>query len=242
MVFSRIKKLLHTYLYQVRDILLSIFNASAFIAIDEKISIIIPTLSKGEHVDHLPKLKKLLSIYLPSQSYKNYEVLVYCDGLNEAVKDMVKSLNDNRIKIYLPENTTGKWGNQRIRMGISGATGSPCVILNDDYKPYKSYLQALINGFDQDTGIVYGRVIFKGEARERHFSNLKNSYVIPNDKKGDLRLTNLDMCCCMVRMSLAKRYVDFLDDSNSGDWNFIEALLKSGVKARFVDKIIGDKF
>jgi len=240
--FPGIGKLLCTYYYQIRDIFMPGFSRRRFSPSSEKISIIIPTLSRLAHADHLPKLQKLLSIYLPRQSYKNYEVLVYCDGPHEAVKGMVEALGDHRIKAYFPEQTTGKWGNQRIRMGISDASGNFCVALNDDYQPHKSYLQTLLNGFDRETGIVYGRVIFKGEARKQHYSNLKNSYVIPNDKKGVLRIANVDMCCYMVKMCLAKKYVSAWDDSNACDWKFIEALLSSGAKAKFIDKILGSKF
>lgn len=242
MPMNKLNKALSTYRYQVRDVILWFFKPRQPADIGKKVSVLIPTLGKGKQSDHLLKLKKLLSVYFPNQSHKNYELLVYCDGPNKDVDKMVASLGDSRIKVYSTESTMGKWGHPQTRMGINYMTGDFFVRVNDDNKPYKDYLRVLINGFEQETGIVYGRIIFKGEARKRHLRSLSNSFIIPGDKEGALKEKNIDCMNFMVRLNLAKEYVSSWNDDFAADWFFLEAMLKDGIKAKFIDTIIGEKF
>ncbi len=198
-------------------------------------------MSKGPQADHILKLKKLLSVYLTNQTHQNYEAIVWCDGPNAIVESMAASLKDARIKICNSDGTIGKWGHPQTRLGVSSATGDYFVRMNDDNKPYRYYLQFLLNAFDDDTGFVYGRVIFKGDARKIHSLSLKNSFIIPGDKNGQLRCKNIDCMCYMVRMDLAKKYIKHWNDEYAADWRFVEALLRNGVKSKFVNSVIGNK-
>lgn len=234
-----------TQWYQKKTkILLVFYNGNKTDIQHRKISLIIPTLSKGKQSDHFPKLKKLLSEYLPKQTYKNYEANVWCDGPNEKVEKMVMSLHDERIKVYSSKETIGLWGMPQTRQGIEMAEGDFFVRMNDDNIPYKNYLQTLIEGFEEGVGIVYGRVIFRGEARRRWGFVFKeaNSFILPKDKEGTLCMGNIDCMNYMVRMDLAKSFVNNWINKEVADWNFIETLLKNNVKAVFINKIIGEKF
>ena len=233
---------LNTFGYQVRDIVLRNCEIKKSRRGNGKVSIIIPTLSKDKQADHLPMLMRLLSEYLPNQIHKNYEAIVYCDGPNKMVEEMVTGLNDSRIKVYTTDQTLAKWGHPQTRMGIAAATGDFFVRMNDDNKPYKNYLHTLINSFDEEIGIAYGRVVYKGEARRVHGSSLVYSFVIPGDKMGQLKFRNIDCMNYMVKMDIARKYVDSWDDSFEADWRFLEALLKDGIKAKFCDKIVGEKY
>ena len=233
---------LHTWYYQVKTVFLSYSKSEELDNSNKKVSIIVPTLSKGPQADHLFKLRKLLSVYLPNQNHKNYEVIVWCDGPNANVEEMIVSLKDERIRVYSTDNTIGKWGHPQTRMGIEKATGDFFVRMNDDNIPYRNYLSSLIGGFNNGAGIVYGRVIYKGDARTAHKEALANSFVIPGDKRGELRHMNIDCMCCMVQMDLAKKYVQCFNDRYAADWFFIKDMLKDNIKARFIDRIIGEKF
>lgn len=233
---------LNTFRYQARDIFLQNESLKKPGINSAKISIIIPTLSKDSQADHLPKLKQLLSEYLPNQEYNNYEALVYCDGFNPLVEKMVAILGDNRIKVYATDCTIGKLGHPQTRMGIAIASGDFFVRMNDDNKPYKNYLHTLISSFDEESGITYGRIIYKGEAKKAHNGSLKYSYVIPGDKKGLLKRGNVDCMNYMIKMDVAKKYMDYWHDDYAADWHFLEALLNNDIKAKFIDRIIGEKF
>jgi SAM-dependent methyltransferase len=234
-------KNLKTWLRQIKSFL-SYLRFNLQDTSNKKVSIIVPTLSKGLQADHLFKLKKLLSVYLPNQTHKNYEVIVYCDGPNDMVRRLVASLKDKRIKLYSTDNPLEKWGQPQTRLGVNLATGDFFVRVNDDNKPYRYYLQSLVSAFDCDTGIVYGRVIFKGAARKTHNLALCDSFVIPQDKTGELKYMNIDSFCYMVRMDLVKEHIESWDDTYTADWFFLAALLKNGVKYKFIDRIIGEKF
>ena len=215
------------------------------------ISIVIPTLSKGIQEDHLPILRRLLSEHLPNQTYNDYEAIVYCDGPNEKVEEMVASLDDSRIRIYSTPETLGKWGHPQTRMGIELAEGDYFVRMNDDNYPYETYLETLKSGFREGIGIVYARVLFKGDARKRHerifkgrsYEGVKNELkdTVPRDKAGTLSSCNIDCMNYMTRMNLSKRFAASWDDSFNADWKFIEKLLEEDTKHLFVDRIIGDK-
>jgi len=235
-------KQLNTFRYKIRNFILSHSDFEKPYVNNKKVSIIVPTLSKGKQADHLVKLRRLLSTYLPEQSHNNYEVIVVCDGSNAMVGEMVNSLDDKRIRKYATASTVGKWGHPQTRIGIEKATGDFFVRLNDDNVPHRNYLSCLLSGFDEKVGIVYGRVVFDGEARREHDSSLGNSFVIPGDKRGELKLTNVDCMCYMVRMNFAKQYVQSWNDRLAADWFFLEGMLKDGVKTKFIDRIIGEKF
>jgi len=215
------------------------------------ISIVIPTLSKGIQEDHLSKLERLLSEYLPSQTYDDYEAIVYCDGPNRKVEAMAASLNDYRIKVHSTPETLGKWGHPQTRMGIALAQGDFFVRMNDDNYPYATYLETLKSGFGESVGFVYARILFKGAARWNHdrifkkraFGGIKNQLegTVPRDIAGTLAGSNIDCMNYMTRMDLAKRFVDAWNDEFAADWHFIERLLKEDTGYRFIDSIIGDK-
>ncbi|MCX5713510.1 MAG: hypothetical protein NT033_01585, partial [Candidatus Omnitrophica bacterium] len=61
-------------------------------------------------------------------------------------------------------------------------------------------------------------------------------------KEGLLKLENIDCMNYMVRMNLAKKYVNYWSDDFIADFLFLEGLLKNGLMAKFIDEIIGEKF
>ncbi|MBD3248796.1 glycosyltransferase [Candidatus Woesearchaeota archaeon] len=245
--------------YSIKSINTKIYELNQFFSkktkpknTDKKVSIIIPTLSKGNQADHFFKLKKLLIKYLPNQTYHNYEAIVLCDGSNPKVENMVKSLKDRRIRLFISEKTLGFWGHPLTRKGIELAKGDYFVRMNDDNIPYKNYLAELVEGFREDIGVVYGRVVYKETALKAHGNNFigKKSrgipnnmctFTIPRDKSGKILRTNIDCMCYLVKINLAKKYVDSWDNSFAADWFFIEKLLNEGVKYKFIDKLIGVK-
>jgi len=212
---------------------------------------VIPTLSRGSQAGHFSKLKKLLSIYLPQQTYSNYEALVVCDGPNKEVEDMVESLNDDRVKAFETREYTGKWGHPQTRLGIRKARGEYFVRLNDDNKPYPRYLESLKNGFSENIDVVYCRVVFKGEARETHKVNFEGEYrdgvrndyeyIMPRDREGTLAKCNIDCMNYMVRICHAKQHVDSWTDSYTADWSFLESILEEEPEVKFIDQVLGEK-
>lgn len=230
-----------TQLFRLRNALLFPPVSGALPLTGKKVSVVIPTLSKGIQLEHLPMLRRLLAVYLPGQTHTNYEAIVYCDGCNGQVVELVKELNDPRIRLFETERTLAAYGHPQTRMGVAIATGDYFVRLNDDNKPGPKFLEHLLAGQDDECQISYGRVIFCGDARKAHAASLRRSFVVPGDGQGRLKMGNIDCMNYMVRMDVTRKFIDHWDDSYAADWNFLNALIRSGVKAKFIDRIIGDK-
>ena len=206
------------------------------------VSILIPTLARGRHAGRVATLHELLGRHLPAQTYQDYEAIVYCDGRNQEVERMIAELDDSRIRVYSTADAAeSAWGHPQTRLGIDVARGDYFVRINDDNRPYPEYLRTLVEGFSGNTGIAYGRVVFKGDARKAYSYLLRGSYVIPRDRLGVLANGNIDCLCYMVRMDLARRYRDCWGNMYAADWRFLEAMLADGVKANFVNRLIADK-
>ena len=134
----------------------------------------------------------------------------------------------------------------------SGSISNPNMVLNtivaETLDEFATRLEKAKDINAEATAIVkevvnqHGRVIFNGAARVYHYSSLANSFVVPGDKNGELRFCNIDCMCFMTRMELAKKYIKYWDDTFAADWLFISTLSKNGVKTKFIDKIIGEKF
>jgi Glycosyl transferase family 2 len=231
---------------QVRDRMVDYRGGSQGVASTTQgklVSILIPTLARGRHAGRLATLKALLADHLPTQTHQHYEAIVYCDGRNDAVEHLVAGLDDARIRVYWTADAAASaWGHPQTRLGIDVALGDYFVRVNDDNRPYPGYLRTLMEGFSEDTGISYARVVFKGEARRAYSYLLRGSYVIPRDHAGVLKNGNIDCLCYMVRMDLARRYRDHWGDMYAADWRFLEAMLADGVKANYVNRCVADKY
>jgi hypothetical protein len=208
----------------------------------DKVTILIPTLCMGSQVGHLETLHRLLNEFLPMQTHKNYQAIVYCDGPNQAIADLVDAIQDPRIKLVTTSQTLALWGHPQTRSGISMAEGAYFVRMNDDNRPFPHFLETLMRGLSGEVGFAYARVIFKGDARNAYDKLLKTSYLIPQDRKGMLRIGNIDCMCFMVRTEIAKRFVSCWTDDYAADWQFIESMIDSGITGNFVDRIIGEKW
>lgn len=221
------------------------------------ISIIVPVpgegvLPKAREKYYFNGTKQLLTNYLARQTYTKFEVLVYCDGPNSKVKELVQGLGDCRIRYYALAKSTGLYGHPQTREGIAAAHGDYCVRMNCDNRPYPDYLDTLVNGFEGDIGIVYARVVFKGMARKIYrdiflnkaaygLANELAAFLLPRDKAGALQISNVSCMNYMIRTDTAKKFMYSWGDQYEADWLFIKELLSQGVKPVFIDAIIGEK-
>ena len=228
---------------------------SSFPGAPPLVSIVIPTLCAGPHAGRLAGLERLLSRDLPAQTHRAYEALVVCDGPNPAVARMIAHLGDRRIGYHATATRSGRWGHPATRMGLQIATGAFFVRMNDDNRPFPDYLASLLSGFaagstpdasdasEVPIDVSYARVVFGNEARrfwEPYFRH-RWSYVLPSDRKAHLHSDNIDCMNVMVRMAAAKAHRDAWDDAIDADWHFLEAVLREGHGAAFVDRLVGRK-
>lgn len=224
-------------------------------SLTKSVSIIIPIRGEDNTPRHLRQkelrdLKKLLCHYLPEQTHKNYEAIVYCDGPNKKVEQFINNLKDSRFKVYALKKQTGLWGNPQTQQGAFIAKGDYFVRMDCDNHPYHEYLNSLIAAFDDKVGIVYGRIVVKRKSRRYYrkffidkvggISNEMEAFILPRDMQGAIKVTNIDFMNYMVRTELARKYVDAFC-GYAADYCFAERLLKEGIKFKFIDKLIGAK-
>lgn len=90
---------------------------------DLKFSILIPTYNGGEIINET--IKSILS-----QSFTNYEIIVNDDASTDNTEDVVRSLNDPRIKFFKKEKNLGYPGN--LEEARKKATGDIVYLMGQD--------------------------------------------------------------------------------------------------------------
>lgn len=134
-----------------------------------KASVVICTYGRPEEA------RKLL-IELNAQSYKDFEVLVICQGNKndlEKIKDSIKTIYPVRYYYEASPNLP-----HARNVGIAQATGEIIIFLDDDVKPSDSLIEMhLANYADPTIGIVGGRILGDKHVAEN----------VPDSKIGTLR-------------------------------------------------------
>lgn len=128
-----------------------------------KASVVICTYERPEET------KKLL-VELQGQRYRDFEVLVICQGDKkdfEEIKDSVKTAYPTKY-FYEPVPNLPHARN----VGIKEASGEIIIFLDDDVKPNENLIEShIINYIDSNVGIVGGRIL--GEKYEENVSDSK---------------------------------------------------------------------
>jgi len=257
--FSRLQIFLH------RELLIFRFRARSFFLLRSQppwhssiknsagsVEIIIPFPAQGRVTPqkqdyYLQSLRKLITLHLPRQTYTNYRATVYCDGENSEVRSLLAKSADHRFSYRSTDGKESGWGHVQTRLGILESKADFIVRLNCDNEPFPEYLEALLSGFADGIDAVYGRVIYSGPASREHlptfadYPNVLQSFILPKDKTGALEFRNIDCMNYMVRTAAAKKNAMCWGNSFTADWDFIEAVKKSGKEVVFVDRIIGYK-
>lgn len=216
------------------------------------VEIIIPFPAQGrvspkKHNYYLHSLRKLITKYLPRQTYTNYRATIYCDGENPEARSLLEKKGDHRFIYKSTDGTESGWGHVQTRQGILESEAKFIVRMNCDNEPFPEYLDVLLSGFADGIDAVYGRVIYSGPAAREHlptfadYPNVLQSFILPKDKSGTLEFRNIDCMNYMVRTAAAKKNALCWGNSFTADWDFIEAVKKSGKEVVFVDRIIGYK-
>jgi len=196
---------------------------------------------------YLRNLRKLITTYLPQQTFSKYAATIYCDGENPEVRSLIEKLSDNRFRYKRTDCKESGWGHVQTRLGILESEADFIVRMNCNNQPFPEYLEALISGFSDGIDAVYGRVIYSGPAARDHlptfadYPNELQAFVLPKDRVGELEFRNIDCMNYMVRSEPAKCHASFWSESFVADWDFIREISKNGHKTKFIDRIIGYK-
>jgi hypothetical protein len=59
---------------------------------------------------YLRNLRKLITTYLPQQTFSKYTATIYCDGENLEVRSLIEKLSDNRFRFKSTDGKESGWG------------------------------------------------------------------------------------------------------------------------------------
>lgn len=111
------------------------------------ISIICPTLNH----------EKYIAYFLDScinQTFSDFELIIIDDGSTDRNVEIIKSYNDNRIKLYINEYNMGI--NATFLKGVSLATSDICVFMSSDDIFHVDYIKTILNCFNENNcDVVY---------------------------------------------------------------------------------------
>lgn len=132
-----------------------------------KVSIVMP-FHKGLHFleDALESLKE--------QTYKDFELLLVCDHIEEDINPLLKEYENNiNIKVF---HLDGKTGVAAARnMGLSNAEGELIYFLDSDDYLEMDALEILVNTQEMDNSdVVYGKKSWTWFSRELYLRKLYN--------------------------------------------------------------------
>jgi len=112
-----------------------------------KISVLIPVYNEAKTISELLRRVSLTTIA--------NEVIVIDDGSTDGTKEILKSLEDGKLKIIYKENNAGK--GSVIREGLKHVTGDIVIIQDADleYDPrdYQALIEPIVSG---KADVVYG--------------------------------------------------------------------------------------
>ena len=137
---------------------------------EELVSVIMPAYKSQATI------KKSIESVL-SQSYKNLELIVVVDGLDDSTFDVCKSINDKRLRLYQKENG-GVVG--AYCYGIKQAKGSFIAFCDSDdtYRPgFLEKGMELINQFNCDfVSFAYKEIIVHNNTEENIYNTLDSGF------------------------------------------------------------------
>jgi glycosyltransferase involved in cell wall biosynthesis len=202
------------------------------------ISVQIPTYNRSKILTEraIPSVLK--------QTYQNFEIVVVGDHCTDDTEELIKNIDDNRIKFYnlakrgnYPIDPMARWmvaGAIPANKGIELCTGNWIAPLDDDDEFSEDHLETLLKyALQNNYEMVYGIV-----QMEREPDKWKNVGYYP--------LNYGKICHISVLYSSKLKFFKY--DINAwkylepGDWNLWRRMKKAGVRIGFIDKVVGKHY
>ncbi len=154
-----------------------------------KLSIIIPCFNEAKTI-----LKLLEAV--KSSPIENKEIIIVDDGSTDGTKDLIMSLNDSEVKVFLHDENKGKGA--ALSTGFKKASGDICIVQDADleYDPneYPFVIGPILEG---KADVVFGSR-FQGGRPHRvlyFWHSVGNSFLtLLSNAFTDLNLTDMETC------------------------------------------------
>lgn len=202
----------------------------------EKVFITIPTYKRYE------QLRTLLQDIV-IQTYRNIDVYICSDGPDDKVREIVDEFNSesNDIKCFYNEleKQNGYWGHpaRRHLLNIIEGEGS-VVFINDDNRIYPDYINKLVSLMDSTVDITYCLIKMNGWPECK--SIIPGGLRFGENHQNHISPDNIDAMNFMVRLSLAKKFIDCWNNKYEADFNFISNCNRAAIGVDSCVEVLGE--
>jgi len=175
------------------------------------------------------------------QTYQNFEIVIVGDHCTDNTEELIKKINDKRIKFHnlpkrgeYPTNPRDRWwvaGVIPANKSIELCSGDRIAPIDDDDEFSEDHLEMLLNyALEHDYEMVYGKV--KMEIKPNEWTEV-GSYPLKGGK------------ICHLSVLYHSKLKFFKYDINAwkygepADWNMWRRMKEAGVRIGFVNKVVG---
>jgi len=202
---------------------------------DPLVSVLIPTYNRGRVL-----VERAVASVL-KQTYQNFEIVIVGDHCTDNTEQLIKDLDDERIrfcnlpaKTKYPESPRDRWmvaGVGPRNEALKLCSGDWIAPLDDDDEFSHDHIEVLLNyALEHDCEMVYGKVMFE---------NRPNEWI----ELGSYPLACGGLCHISVLYTSRLRFLEY--DINSWkygeptDWNMWRRMKEAGVRIGFVNRVVG---
>jgi hypothetical protein len=111
----------------------------AGLAIDKE-----PLVSMAIRVKYAPDRLAMFLLSMRRQRYDNWEVVAVTDGPNPQAVELVRQMNDPRIRLLQTERPLGRWGHPYRQLGLDNCRGDFIGMSNDDNYYVPGYFEQMV--------------------------------------------------------------------------------------------------
>ena len=198
------------------------------------VSVLIPTYNRGKIL-----VERAVASVL-EQTYQNFEIVIVGDHCTDNTQQLIRDLNDTRIrfcnlpeKTKYPESSRDRWmvaGVGPRNKALELCSGDWIAPLDDDDEFSEDHIEALLN-YAREHGheMVYGKVMFE---------NRPNEWI----ELGSYPLAFGKLCHISVMYSSRLKFKYSVDSWKYGepaDWNMWRRMREAGVRIGFVSRVVG---
>lgn len=103
-----------------------------------------PLVSLTVRVKYKPNVLRLFLLSVKAQRYSNWEVVAFTDGPNALADDVVKEMDDDRIRLIETSEARGRWGHPYRQMAFEQCRGEWIGTQNDDNYLTPGFIEQLV--------------------------------------------------------------------------------------------------
>jgi hypothetical protein len=199
------------------------------------VSVPIPTYNRGETLAE----RAIASVL--RQTYQNFEVVVVGDCCTDDTEQLIRNLNDRRIRFYnLPERAQYP-ENPRFRWMVAGApprnaalalcSGDWIAPLDDDDEFLDDHIEVLLDhALKHQYEMVYGKVEYEAKP---------DQWVILGSYPLAFGIISHISVLYSSRLKFFRYDVDCWKYGETADWNMWRRMKEAGTRIGFVNRVVG---